>query len=124
MEILDDIRSLQEEGAPNVLKDIMLTFLQSLPERVEKIHLSIINQKATELAVGAHTLKSSSSSVGLARIAALCAGLEGMGLTIQTEYAPKFLEALIAEIKNLDSELRKLPELTDMPNLLVGFQAK
>ncbi len=75
-EALDVIRSLEQSGAPSLLKRVIDTYIDTSSPLVEVISQSSAEKSAEELLQASHSLKSSSANVGAKRLAGLCAELE------------------------------------------------
>jgi CheY-like chemotaxis protein/HPt (histidine-containing phosphotransfer) domain-containing protein len=76
---LDNIRAVQQAGAPNVLDKIIKIYFDNSPQLLQALRDAVAEDNAAE-AIGraAHSLKSSSANLGATRLAALCRDLEEM----------------------------------------------
>jgi HPt (histidine-containing phosphotransfer) domain-containing protein len=72
--VLDELRTYQQPGAPDLVADIIGQFLMDLPKRVQA---AVAAGDLQALGPPAHALKSSSAAVGASRLSRLCAALEG-----------------------------------------------
>ena len=110
----DSIRSLQRPGQPDMLGKVIDKYLSSSRELLDAMREAIPQRDAATLHRTAHSLKSSSATLGALRLAALCKEAEAMGRTnmlddmpalwerIQSEYAV-VQEALMGELSQVRS---------------------
>ncbi len=104
--VLDALKVLQKPGAPDLRLRLMTMYLKSSPPLMEGIKTAIINGDDQLLTTSAHTLKSTSLSLGAMKLGATCAELEQIGRDKALEKAgdiPKLAEeqhaAVIAAFK-------------------------
>ena len=74
--VLDRIRTLERNGAPNLLARLIELYLQGTPPLIERMEQAIANNDLQSLGTAAHTLKSSSANVGALQLQGLCKELE------------------------------------------------
>lgn len=74
--VLDEIRELQSEDAPDLLRQVVELFLADAPNHLAAIRVFARRGDTEALARAAHTLKSASASVGLIRFSGLCKTIE------------------------------------------------
>ena len=74
--ILNELRSLQQQDNTDFTSHIIATFLKTSPALLIKIGQSIAKQDVQTLILSTHSLKASSSSIGAQQLAALSARLE------------------------------------------------
>jgi len=98
LDALNAFRGLQRDGAPDMLHRILGLYLQSSPELIKQIRLSVAGGDAPGLHRAAHSLKSSSAMVGAKYLSELCRELEMLGKSGAVESAGGKLEAFEAEI--------------------------
>jgi len=77
--VLDALKLLQKPGAPDLRLRLMTMYLKSSPPLVAGIRTAIINSDSQLLTTSAHTLKSTSLSLGAMKLGAICAELEQIG---------------------------------------------
>ena len=108
--LLDEIRSLQREGAPAILERVLNTYLEETPKLVAELNNALSAGDAALLKRAAHTLKSSSANVGAKALSLHCKELERMAASMTPaqcadmvhEAERKFQaarEALLAELE-------------------------
>lgn len=76
---LDNIRSLQREGAPDILEKIIGLYLSNSNNLLEELEKSVRMKDSMQLRSAAHSLKSSSANLGADILAGLCQKMETMG---------------------------------------------
>ena len=76
---LDQIRSLQREGMPDLVEKVINLYLQDTPHLIQAIQEAVAQGDPLALKKAAHTLKSSSANLGAVTLAELCKTLEMMG---------------------------------------------
>ena len=77
--VLEELALLQKPGAPDLRMRLMTIFLKSSPPLMEGIKAAIIAADRQLLTTSAHTLKSTSLSLGAMKLGAICAELERIG---------------------------------------------
>jgi HPt (histidine-containing phosphotransfer) domain-containing protein len=87
---------LEEEGQPSLLKEIILRFTKSAPERLKKIRDAINMEESTILQFEAHALKGIVGNVGANKLSLLCQIMEIKG----ENQSLKNLESLFQEMTN------------------------
>ncbi len=76
---LDDLRVLQSDSEADFAQEMVNLYLESVPALIDALQQSVAAGDAPVLQRSAHTLKGSSASLGVQRVAALCADLEKLG---------------------------------------------
>jgi len=77
--VLESLAVLQKPGTPDLRTRLITIYLKSSPALMEGIKTAFITADAPLLTTSAHTLKSSSLSLGAIRLGTLCAELENIG---------------------------------------------
>jgi HPt (histidine-containing phosphotransfer) domain-containing protein len=70
---------LQLEGEPDVVRELIDLFLQTVGAVVDQMRAAVASNDAALLTRGAHTLKGNAGNLGAGRLAALAAALESQG---------------------------------------------
>ncbi|NOT54236.1 MAG: response regulator [Deltaproteobacteria bacterium] len=108
---LADILELQRRKAPNLLNTLFLRYREESAELLHKLRIALDQDNADEVHRAAHSLKSSSATLGARSLAALCEELETKGRTAQLANAGPMLariEAVHAQVLTaLTMEVRK-----------------
>ena len=95
--MLEGLRDLQEEGEPDILKELIELFLEDVPSQLEALREAEEREDAKSVERTAHTLKGSSGNLGAVRMAAVCAELEGIGRSGDLAPAPALISGLEEE---------------------------
>lgn len=103
------LRELDPSGNNQLLKRVIQAYMKSL----ERLLPELAQARAAGLDLGgirhvAHTLKSSSASLGALALAQRCAEIEALARTGQTEGLEGLLDAMLAEIEAVRSALDQL----------------
>ncbi len=94
---LDNIRALQEPDMPDLLGEIIDAYFTSSTRLLEDLRQAVGAGEAQAMRGAAHTLKSSSASLGALALAELCKDLETLGRDNRTEGAAELLVKVEAE---------------------------
>ena len=78
---LDQIRSLQRPGAPSVLERVAKLYFTNTPDLLASMATAIARADREALRQAAHTLKSTSATLGAGRLARLCRETEEVART-------------------------------------------
>jgi HPt (histidine-containing phosphotransfer) domain-containing protein len=73
---LDAIRALQCPGSPNLLQTVVGTYLREAPRLIDNMARAARTGDATALRSVAHSLKSSSATVGALQLSSYCRAIE------------------------------------------------
>jgi CheY-like chemotaxis protein/HPt (histidine-containing phosphotransfer) domain-containing protein len=76
---LQEIKSLQRDGTPSIVARLVDSYLSSSPTLVEELGAAVSESRADAVEMSAHSLKSSSATLGALKLAALCRKLEELG---------------------------------------------
>ncbi|MBU1053701.1 MAG: response regulator [Proteobacteria bacterium] len=87
MSFLNNIKSLQRPGRPNLLSKVIENYVESAPHLIGAIRQGIADKDPTALRSAAHSLKSSSANVGASSLATLCRQIESIGHARATDGA-------------------------------------
>jgi HPt (histidine-containing phosphotransfer) domain-containing protein len=74
-----------EEGEPDLIVELIDIYLSDAPQWVEAMRTAVAGRDATLLRRAAHTLKGSSGSMGIRKVAEACAMLEQLDVTDSAE---------------------------------------
>ena len=106
---LNKLRALDPQGTHKLLDRVVVAFLNSLDKLLPELD-SAPNQGRNLAAVRhvAHTLKSSSASLGARRLSELCAELESQARGAHTESLDKLIDAMHDEATRVRAALGAL----------------
>ncbi|HET7057292.1 MAG TPA: response regulator [Nitrospiraceae bacterium] len=93
----ESIRSLQRPGQPDMLCKVIDKYLSSSRQLIDTMRTAVPQRDAEALHRTAHSLKSSSATLGARRLAALCKEVEAMGRTNALNGVPALWEKIEAE---------------------------
>ena len=96
---LENIRSLQREGAPDILTKIVGLYLDNSTSLIADVEQAVDNRDGNKLRSAAHSLKSSSANLGADFLAAVCKELEAMGKNNQMDESDEKLKQLKEEYR-------------------------
>jgi two-component system, sensor histidine kinase and response regulator len=105
--ILSQIRSLQQDGAPNLLNKVIQTYLSETPNLLDRLFNAVEQENAHETYKAAHTLKSSSAHIGALPLAEFFKKLEALA----QEKALGQAKPLIAQISSEYDRVRNALQL-------------
>ena len=98
---LRKIRDLQRRGAPDILAKVAKLYRENSPRLFGELRAAARAHDAPKLMMAAHTLKSSSASLGAAHCAALCGELEALGRAANLGAVPGKIEGLELELEKV-----------------------
>ncbi|NER36035.1 MAG: PAS domain S-box protein [Oscillatoria sp. SIO1A7] len=102
------LRSLWElvgEDDPEGFAEVVESYLEDLPQLLQKIQTAIAQGDASALQMAGHTLKSTSKTFGAMNLGEMCKTLEFMGRSGTLEGAELILPDLISESEQVKTEL-------------------
>jgi HPt (histidine-containing phosphotransfer) domain-containing protein len=107
--VLESLRQLTRPGEPDVLREVLVTFLADAPGRVAAITNAIQCQDAHALLRAAHTFKGAAASIGAAGVQSRCLELESAARKGDVDQgAAALLSALCEEFERVRSEIARL----------------
>lgn len=95
IDIFQDLRVAIGEDLE--FSDLLTIYLNSAENLIDTIQSAFVNQKASQLALAAHSLKSTSASIGAIRLSHICKYLEKFGKTGQIPTSTEILKLLSSE---------------------------
>jgi two-component system, sensor histidine kinase and response regulator len=103
---LKQIQALQRPEGPNIIHRVISSYLKDSVQLLETLRVAIAQNDPPTLHRAAHSLKSTSATVGARALAGLCQDLEGIGRTNTTDKAPALLSAIEREYQQVAVALR------------------
>jgi len=95
---LDQLRSLQSEGGPDLLDELAELFHEQSVASLRALRRALAESDAVALARSAHTLKGSAANLGARDVVTVCAALEGAGTRGDLDGAASRIPALEASL--------------------------
>ncbi|MEO5770502.1 MAG: Hpt domain-containing protein [Burkholderiaceae bacterium] len=105
-EALDRLRALDPQGQSGLLPRVLATYTASLRRLLEQLQVARANADVQGQRHVAHTLKSSSASVGALKLSALCADIERRMRDEPTLPVQLQFDAVTIEAEHLLQQLR------------------
>lgn len=94
---LDQLRELDPDGSAGVLAGLIDNYLSDAASLLQKLQLALASKDLNGLARHAHSLKSTSASMGATRVSALAAEIEQTAKRNALDGCAMLLTALAAE---------------------------
>jgi HPt (histidine-containing phosphotransfer) domain-containing protein len=91
------VETLRELGGPEMISELSQMFFEDTSSSLAALKEAAESGDAPTVRRVAHTLKGSSGNMGAKRMAALCAELEGVGVSGDLARGPKLIEQLEGE---------------------------
>lgn len=104
---LDKLRELDPTGQNRLLERVFKAFDGSAERLLPQLQTARAVQDYAAMRHVAHTLKSSSASLGALRLSRLCAEAEALARAEQGDTLPAQLDALCAELEAVRATLRQ-----------------
>lgn len=95
--VLQELKEMMGEESPEFLAEVIDSYLEDAPQLLQAIHTAITQEDAARLEQAAHTLKSSSATLGAMTLAELSKQLEAMGRAGIVEHGVETTSQLKAE---------------------------
>lgn len=92
---LREIRSIERDGVPGLLTRLVTLYLEHSAVLVSALKEAVQNGDLQAQTRAAHSLKSSSASMGADTLAALCAALETIGDRTESDHAAGLLDEVM-----------------------------
>jgi HPt (histidine-containing phosphotransfer) domain-containing protein len=108
--VLESLRDFQEEGEPDVVKELFDTFISFTPRALENSEQALLKEDWTTLSRSMHQLKSQSGGLGARRMMALCgeAELVSRQSPVSLDLLKDLFEKIKKEYFEVEQELRRL----------------
>ena len=106
-QVLDQIRSLQPPGGPDLLVRVIQAYLKEAAELLAKLKEAITRNDPKVAQRMAHSLKSSSANVGALNLSALFKELETLGCSRSLSNAGMFLDHATSEYERVQQALQQ-----------------
>jgi len=98
-----ELRALDPDGKAQLVKRVLTAYQGSLGKLVEQLRLARAEGEWNQVSRVAHTLKSSSASIGALALSGLCADIERLLRAGDSASAGTLLEPFHAEVRRVDA---------------------
>jgi HPt (histidine-containing phosphotransfer) domain-containing protein len=98
-----ELRALDPDGKAQLVKRVLATYQASLAKLVEQLRAARADGAWDQVARVAHTLKSSSASIGALALSSLCADIERLLRAGDSAAAVPLIEQFQAEVRRVDA---------------------
>jgi len=98
-----ELRALDPDGKAQLVKRVLVTYQASLAKLVEQLRVARVDGAWEQVGRVAHTLKSSSASIGALGLSALCADIERLIRGGDSAGAEPLIEQFHAEVQRVDA---------------------
>src|SRR5471030_2595076 len=102
-----ELRSLDPDGKAQLVKRVLATYQASLAKLVEQLRVARADGAWDQVSRVAHTLKSSSASIGALALSAQCADIERLLRAGDSAAATPFLERFGLEVSQVEIAVRE-----------------
>ncbi len=106
-DILSGIKSLQNEDEPNLLEELVTTYLKDVDENLRTIQVELLNKNYQEMAHGFHRMKGSSANLGAVVLLTLLNEMEEYANQNAGDKLNQNLGRLYTEIETFKEALKK-----------------
>ena len=107
----EELRKLKQGGASDIVEKVIRMYLTNAPSLLEKMQGAVAAGDSDVLRDAAHTLKSSSASVGATDLSAMCQQLEALGRDGRVSEAMSVVGSAEAEFEAVSRALERELEL-------------
>ena len=104
---LEELRALDPDGSSGLVAQVIESYMEDTNSIFAKIKTAIASADATTMAREAHSLKSTSRSVGALHLGDLAADMEKIGRTGTIDGCAAALDGMVAEYKAVEPALRE-----------------
>jgi len=98
-----ELRALDPDGKAQLVKRVLATYQASLAKLVDQLRVARADGAWEQVGRVAHTLKSSSASIGALGLSALCADIERLIRAGDSAGAEPLVEQFHAEVQRVDA---------------------
>ena len=102
-----ELRALDPDGKAQLVKRVLATYQASLTKLVAQLQLARGEGAWDQVSRVAHTLKSSSASIGALTLSALCAEIERLLRAGDSNGAQPLIDQFQAEVQRVDGAVRQ-----------------
>lgn len=107
-EALTELRELDEDGSDSTLKELVQSYFENMPQRFQKLEAAITASDFVLARKEAHSIRSSSLSLGAEKLSQLAYTLEYETADATPETFKKLTSELVQEYAAVKAELKKI----------------
>ena len=112
---INQISELQKPGKPSILEKVIDSYLESFPSHSENLSHAVITNDIDSMFSIAHSLKSSSATLGATALADLFREVEQLAQRRTTDGAAEFLEKIDAAFVDVNNALSYIKSSVNLP---------
>jgi hypothetical protein len=98
-----ELRALDPDGKAQLVKRVLATYQASLAKLVDQLRVARVDGAWDQVSRVAHTLKSSSASIGALALSGVCADIERLLRANDRDAASALLDQFHAEVTRVDA---------------------
>ena len=106
--VLESLRQLNQEGQPDVVREVLTVFLDDGPTRLRAIDDAIRSRDGRAVQHAAHALKGAAGSIGATALQARCRELEEMGKAAALDHALDLGRRVHEEFERARKEIQEI----------------
>jgi two-component system sensor histidine kinase BarA len=99
--VLDNLHALEQNRLTHIAAEVLETYLSHAPTCLRDLQTALEKGDAEAIANAAHSLKGSSSTLGMKQMTELCASLEAKGRNKDLKGAPELLNQAKEEFEKI-----------------------
>lgn len=104
--VLDEIRRMSGEQAPELINNIVELYLKQTPDLIDDIHHAAKDGDSERVFRAAHALKSSSANIGAVRISEIARQVEKLGRDNRIDHVSAHLDTLVENYEQVRLNLK------------------
>lgn len=104
--VLESLRQLNQDGQPDVVREVLSVFLDDGPTRLRAIDDTIKSRDAQAIQRAAHALKGAAGSIGATALQARCRELEDAARTAALDGAADLSRRIHEEFERARQEIQ------------------
>ena len=106
--VIDNLRQLNQEGQPDLVREVLTLFLQDAPCRASAIAMAVEQRNGPDLQRAAHALKGAAANIGAFHLQDCCRELETAGGHNTFDETGVLLSKMRNELERVRGEIARL----------------
>jgi HPt (histidine-containing phosphotransfer) domain-containing protein len=106
--VIENLRQLNQEGQPDLVREVLTVFLHDSPRRVSAIANAAEQRNGPELQRSAHALKGAAGTIGAFQLQDCCRELETAGRNNTFDETTVLLEEMRNQLERVRGEIARL----------------